>query len=205
VHRIDPNSLEVQATATTATLLSFARAAAANRGATNLVLSPEKRAALVDRDAGGGEALLVTGQRAPAPPSSDSLAVGVARESGHIVVVDASKALVDAKAIGAWVRDLGQTLGVSEWLWSVPTTKFRLGPVRADGGPMIAFRYGQPPAARRFFPQTPIVSPQVWQPLQAQRVRYFRPKTAPKPRGATAPTGAPPAPSAPGEPATESP
>jgi hypothetical protein len=205
VHRIDPNSLEVQATATTATLLSFARAAAANRGATNLVLSPEKRAALVDRDAGGGEALLVTGQRAPAPPSSDSLAVGVARESGHIVVVDASKALVDAKAVGAWVRDLGQTLGVSEWLWSVPTTKFRLGPVRADGGPMIAFRYGQPPAARRFFPQTPIVSPQVWQPLQAQRVRYFRPKAAPKPRGATAPTGAPPAPSAPGEPATESP
>lgn len=59
---------------------------------------------------------------------------------------------------------------------------------------MIAFRYGQPPAAKRFFPQTPIVSPQVWQPLQAQRVRYFRPKPSAKPRAPSA--AASPSPSA---------
>jgi hypothetical protein len=206
VHRIDPSALEVQATATTATLLSFSRAAVANRGGASVVLSPERRASIVDRDASGGEALLVSGQRAASPPSADSLAVGVTREGGHLVVVDAAKALIDAKAIGTWVRELGPALGVVEWIWSVPTTKLRLGPVRAEGGPMVSFRYGQPPAAKRFFPQTPIVAPQVWQPLQAQRVRYFRPKTPPKPRAATPASGGAPA-SAPSaaEPTTETP
>lgn len=179
VHRIDPSSLEVQATPTTATLLTFSRASTANRGAANLVLLPEKRAQIVDRDATGGEALLVTGQRGLVPPSADSVAFGLVRDDGHIVVVDPTKSLLAPGAIGNWVRDLGQSLGVDQWLWSVPTTKLRLGIVRSEGGPAVSFRYGTPPAARRFFPQTPIVAPQVWQPLQAQRVRYFRPKAAP--------------------------
>ncbi len=207
VHRIDPTSLELQSTPTSATILTIARSAVANRGAASLVLSPQKKPSLVDRDAAGGEAMLVSGQRASAPPSSDSLAFGVAVADGHIVVVDPTKSLLGAPAVGAWVRDLGTALGVSAWIWSVPSTKLRLGTIKGDGGPSVSFRYGQPPSARRYFPQTPIVSPQVWQPLQAQRVRYFRPKAAPKPKASPA-TPAPAhddRPAATGSPATDTP
>jgi hypothetical protein len=191
VDRIDPNSLELQATPTTATLLTLSRAATANRGSANLVLLPERRARIVDRDANGGEALLVTGQRGLVPPSADSVAFGLVRDDGHVIVVDPGKSLLALGAIGKWVRDLGQALGVDQWLWSVPTTKLRLGIVRSEGGPAVSFRYGTPPSAKRFFPQTPIVTPQVWQPLQAQRVRYFRPKAASPKSRSTSGSGPP--------------
>jgi hypothetical protein len=192
IHRIDPNSLELQPTPTSATILTFTRSQLANRGAASLVLSTQKKPSIVDRDASGGEAMLASGQRAIMPPSSDSLALGVAAADGHVVVVDATKSLLGAPAVGAWVRDVGAALGVSEWLWSVPSTKMKLGAVKGDGGPTLSFRYGQPPKAKRFFPQTPIVSPQVWQPLQAQRVRYFRPKAPPKAKAASPAASTPP-------------
>ena len=63
---------------------------------------------------------------------------------------------------------------------------------------------GAPPGAHLVFDKTPVVSPNVWQPLQNQRVRYFRkpskeaPKDAgaPKPEDPTAPstTGGAPGP-----------
>jgi hypothetical protein len=37
----------------------------------------------------------------------------------------------------------------------------------------VALQRRETPGARDYFPQTPIVSPNVWQPLQSQRVRYF--------------------------------
>jgi hypothetical protein len=58
------------------------------------------------------------------------------------------------------------------------------------------------PGARRIFEDTPIVHPDVWYPLQAKRVRYFRKPDAPKSADhSEAPTAAaaPPAP-APGTP-----
>ena len=184
VHRIDPASLEVQATPTSATILSFTRSTLANRGSAHVVLVNQKKPELIDRDPAPGEAVLASGQRGTAPPSSDSLAFGVVPADGHVVVVDPTKALIDPQALGAWVHDAGVALGVTEWLWAVPSTKMRLGTAKVDGATSVSFRYGQPASARRYFPQTPIVAPQVWQPLQAQRVRYFRPKVPPKAKAA---------------------
>jgi hypothetical protein len=52
------------------------------------------------------------------------------------------------------------------------------------------------PGARRIFQDTPIVHPDVWYPLQAKRVRYFRKPDAAKASGDAEPTAAaaPPAP-----------
>jgi hypothetical protein len=52
------------------------------------------------------------------------------------------------------------------------------------------------PGARRIFEDTPIVHPDVWYPLQAKRVRYFRKPDAAKASGDSEPTAAaaPPAP-----------
>jgi hypothetical protein len=40
-------------------------------------------------------------------------------------------------------------------------------------GPIVRLVRGNPPGAHQVFEDTPIVSPNVWQPLQSQRVRYF--------------------------------
>lgn len=42
---------------------------------------------------------------------------------------------------------------------------------------------GSPPAARLYFEDTVPTSPAIWQPLQAQRVRYFHKPTPPAPKG----------------------
>lgn len=54
---------------------------------------------------------------------------------------------------------------------------------------------GETPAARKVF-DTPIVTPAVWQPLQSQRVRYFKKpaKAAPAPSGSSSAGNAPPKP-----------
>jgi hypothetical protein len=55
--------------------------------------------------------------------------------------------------------------------------------------PFVRFVRGSMPSARPYFETTPIVGPNVWQPLQSKRVRYF-----PKPsRPAASASGVPPA------------
>jgi hypothetical protein len=55
---------------------------------------------------------------------------------------------------------------------------------------------GHPSSARAYFESTPLVPQAVWQPLQAQRVRYFpKPSRAP-PAGSASPTGSSAAPAA---------
>jgi hypothetical protein len=60
------------------------------------------------------------------------------------------------------------------------------------------------PGAKRMFEDTPIVHPDIWYPLQAKRVRYFRKPDAPSSSsgasgapGAQGPTAAAPAPANP--------
>ena len=38
----------------------------------------------------------------------------------------------------------------------------------------VRFGRGTTPSAKPFFQETPVVSPAIWQPLQSQRIRYFR-------------------------------
>jgi hypothetical protein len=57
---------------------------------------------------------------------------------------------------------------------------------------------GAPPGAHLIFETTPVVVPAIWQPLQSQRVRYFRRPTKEKPPDAGAPAPSPPKPEPPG-------
>ena len=195
VHRIDPRSLELQPTPSTATLLTFSRGAVPNRGATQLLLGAKRTVSLVDREARADEPVLLSGRRATQPNGDETLAVGLVGAQGHLVVVDAGKSLLKPAALGLWVRQVGVALGVTDWIWPGPTTKIRIGAFKGEGGGATSFRYAKPPSSQRYFPHTPVVGPQIWQPLQAQRVRYFRPKKEP--------AKTPPAPTAPRASATE--
>jgi hypothetical protein len=53
-------------------------------------------------------------------------------------------------------------------------------------GPTVTLVRGEAPSARTLFPDTPVVPPEIWVPLQAKRVRYFpkhpvKPGVVPKP------------------------
>ena len=141
-------------------------------------------------------------------PSAVSTAVGVQDEDGMLAWIELApetprdKATVDA--LDALLTKLGCSaryavpegrvlLGGSQDLAGEPTSPPREGLV-------ARLVRGEAPAAKKVF-DTPIVSPNVWQPLQAQRVRYFKKasKAAPSP-SATASDGAttpPPAPESP--------
>jgi len=61
--------------------------------------------------------------------------------------------------------------------------------------PFVRFVRGSTPSAQPYFASTPIVGPNVWQPLQSKRVRYF-PKP-PKPSPVASSSGSPQVPSPP--------
>jgi len=62
--------------------------------------------------------------------------------------------------------------------------------------PVVTLVRGEAPSARVLFPETPVVEPQIWAPLQAKRVRYYGKKPT-KPNGASSVTGTPTPSSAP--------
>jgi hypothetical protein len=70
--------------------------------------------------------------------------------------------------------DLTMTTGAA----AAPAVPTGAGGRDASAAPVVptvsvALQRRETPSAREYFPQTPIVSPNVWQPLQSQRVRYF--------------------------------
>jgi len=119
--------------------------------------------------------------------------VGVTDDDGTLVI-----ALAEAPA-GASLRSLLQQLGCSMVLIPPKGLDLRLGGSLDLGGELaktplagtvVTLDRAQAPAARELFPQTPVVEPNVWQPLQSKRVRYFgkkavKPGVVPTP----APTG----------------
>jgi hypothetical protein len=77
--------------------------------------------------------------------------------------------------VGAEARAV---LGVGQDLSGVP--------IPLPSSPSARLVRGRAPGGRAYFESTPVVTPSVWQPLQAQRVRYF-------PKPARVDAGAPPA------------
>lgn len=105
---------------------------------------------------------------------------------------------------GKLLEDLLRSLGATELLFSSAPWDVAIGGDRDLAGHPLGKRAGavrlargDAPGGRRLFPETAIVAPKIWYPLQARRVRYFRkPKPAEgAPEGAPAP--APPAPDPP--------
>jgi hypothetical protein len=155
--------------------------------------------------AGGGFAI---GARAPSPeataiapgllPASDKAgaaraAVGVNDEDGMLTWVELPPDLSADGRTAAMLDALLAKLGCSSRMLLVGGTKALLGGAlditgSAPQGPPAPSRAvlvrGSPPGAHTLFDTTQLVPYSVWQPLQAQRVRYL---AAAKPAGPAAP------------------
>lgn len=123
------------------------------------------------------------------PPTSGALAaadalLGVADEDGmlHWIVADSPGS---ASALSSLLKELG----CSQQMVAPKALVPRLGgsldldlelATTPLAGPTVTLVRGEAPSARTLFPDTPVVPPEVWMPLQAKRVRYF-PKHAVKP------------------------
>jgi hypothetical protein len=78
-------------------------------------------------------------------------------------------------------------------------------PASAPPPPFVRLVRGETPSARPYFTDTKVVGPNVWQPLQSKRVRYFPKPSKPAPSASASGALPPPASSAPPAPApTES-
>ncbi len=106
---------------------------------------------------------------------------------------------------GALLQRVMKDAGAREVLFLNAPWDLALGGDRDLSGHPMAERDGalrlvrrEAPGARRLFPDTPVVAPKVWYPLQARRVRYFRkPKPAESDATAASDTPAEPTPEAP--------
>jgi hypothetical protein len=120
-------------------------------------------------------------------------AVGIADEDGMLIYAESPSSPDSAATLDRYLARLGcasrmllahplsPALGGTTSLTGVPAPETEVGTVR------LVRR--EAPAARSIFEDTPITSPEVWQPLQMRRVRYFK-KAAPPATSATAATPA---------------
>jgi hypothetical protein len=108
-------------------------------------------------------------------------AVGVEDEDGFLVWVElASNVRADAST-AATMDGLLVRMGCTVRLLSGSEAHAVLGtgqdlsgaPIALPAAPSTRLVRAHPSSARAYFESTPLVSPAVWQPLQAQRVRYF--------------------------------
>jgi hypothetical protein len=141
----------------------------------------------------GGEAA------SPAALATATALLGVIDEDGTLVY-----AIADAPA-GPALKALLQQLGCSQVMLAPKGFAAHLGDSLDLGGelakdtltqPVVALVRGEAPSARVLFPETPVVDPQIWAPLQARKVRYYG-KKVPKPEGSSTVIGTPTPSSAP--------
>ncbi|MGZ3421997.1 MAG: hypothetical protein ACXVEE_29245 [Polyangiales bacterium] len=139
--------------------------------------------------------ILFDGESSAAAIATATSLVGVTDEDGTLVMV-----IADGPA-GPALKALLQQLGCSQVMVPPKTLDLRLGgSLDLSGelaktplsGPIVTLSRAQAPAARELFPQTPVVDPAVWQPLQARRVRYFGKKAVRPGQVVPAPSGSAP-------------
>jgi hypothetical protein len=123
--------------------------------------------------------------------SSAAAAVGIADDDGMLLYVE-TDAPDAARALDRLLGSLGCT---SKMLLAHSLAPALGGTTRLDGMPVVPTdtasvrlvrRAG--PGAKSIFEDTPIVPPEVWQPLQMRRIRYFK---KPAPTAAPGASGAP--------------
>jgi hypothetical protein len=118
-----------------------------------------------------------------------SFLVGVTDDDGQLVM------LVADAPDGAALRAMAKRLGCSQVMVAPKGLTPRIGgSLGLDGEvatarlyePYVALGRGQAPSARELYPDTPIVEPKVWMPLQQKRYRSIK-----RPAGAAVPAPAP--------------
>ena len=204
VLKVDPRAIRLGAPAAPGdedkTVLTFGGATqAADKAATSLWLAGGAFAITTSAPGPGAVALFAgAAARGPELAAADTL-IGVTDEDAMLLYVHA-----DAPDAGVALASLLRQLGCSQQMIPPRALVPRLGgslgldlelATTPLSGPTVTLVRGEAPAARALFPDTPIVAPEVWMPLQAKRVRYFpkrpvRPGVVPKPPpGVGTPTG----------------
>lgn len=125
-----------------------------------------------------------------AAPSANAT-VGIADEDGVLIYAESPSAPDSAAVLDRLLVRLGCS---SRMMLAHPlnpalggTTSLAGAPVaQADVGTVRLVRR-EAPAARSIFEDTPITPPEVWQPLQMRRVRYFKKPTPPPPASSMPP------------------
>jgi hypothetical protein len=159
---------------------------------------------LAGRSAPAEGAMLAVGEsfeQAAREADSVKAAVGIHDEDGMLEWIELPS---DAPADGSTLRAMDTLLasdGCGTRVFLAAEAHALLGAtLTLEGTPASAFSgtssrlvRGQAPGAQEYFPDTPIVGPSVWQPLQSQRIRYFyHPKPAPSASGSSSVPAPPP-------------
>jgi hypothetical protein len=132
---------------------------------------------------GPSASMLFVGQE----PTAETLAtatalVGVTDDDGMMVLVTSD--VPAGFALRALLAQLGCAQAIVAPAALLPLIggsldlSGELSKAKATGG-IVSLVRAQAPAAKQIFPDTPVVDPSVWQPLQNKRVRYFRRAVAP--------------------------
>jgi len=199
VVRADPRAMSPAASATSEapTVLALAApmkgslALAWTHGSFEIDASPAKGAAVLAR----GYPL------ADAPAATARAAAGVQADDGMLAWVELAPEVRPDASTAAAMDSLLERLGCPARM-ALPGDARALpgGTLDAAGSPVTPLPpitavlvRAHAPDAHAIFPDTPIVPAQVWQPLQAKRVRYFYKPTP-------APSAAPGSPASPGDP-----
>jgi len=196
VLKVDPRTVRIAAKKAEdekKTVLSIGGAKPASKGAPSLWLAPGSFA-IGTESPGPGAIALLSGEALTERSLAEATAIiGITDEDGTLVYVRTEQAGAAAsKAL------LGQ-LGCSQTMIVSKAVVFRLGGGLDLHGelakepllpPIVVLERADAPAARELFPDTPVVPPGTWQPLQAKRVRYFGRKPAPAPSGGPGPAPA---------------
>jgi hypothetical protein len=129
---------------------------------------------------------LFSGSSAPDTSTEGAAAaVGIADNDGMLIYAEAS----GSPDLGRELDRLLERLGCSSRMALPHSLSPALGGTTTLAGTPAAPRQGstvrlvrkQAPGATTIFEDTPIVPPEVWQPLQMRRVRYFKKPTPPPP------------------------
>jgi hypothetical protein len=139
----------------------------------------------------GGTGLFSGLSTAERTTSNVAAAIGVTDEDGMLLYAE-----TDAPEAGRALEQLLDSLGCSsKMLLARALTPALGGTTSLDGAPVLPADIASvrlvrraAPGAKSIFEDTPIVPPEVWQPLQMRRIRYFK-KPTPTPTPGT--SGAP--------------
>lgn len=200
--KVDPRVVGAQGAPemdpTAPTVVVFSGIARAKSGHPTLWIA--RGAFSIGEQAPEGATELFSGLSAPevATAAAANAAVGIVDEDGMLIYAESASAPDSAAVLDRFLARLGCS---SRMVLAHPlspalggTTSLTGAPLpQADAG-MVRLVRREAPAAHSIFEDTPITSPEVWQPLQMRRVRYFK-KPVPPPATsvtAVAPTERPP-------------
>ncbi len=118
----------------------------------------------------------LTASEAAAQPNA-AAAVGIADEDGMLVYAE-SAAPDSARVLDALLQRLGCSNRMMLAHSLAPalggTTSLSGAPLELTDAANVRLVRREAPSAQSIFEDTPVVGPEVWQPLQMRRVRYFR-------------------------------